>query len=241
VAVYENKNTEYVLLGNFIYRSNMTEIIADYEQEYGTITADITAVTCKLKIATSIEDVESYVTKVTALFNDANEVLEQIELEVHQLDAQAKPRYKTRLQSYKKEMTRLKQAFHQGKTEASERTSRLQLFSRYDEEAAREESHQLLDNNQILENSSRTLDMGHKLLLETEEVGAGVLEDLSLQRETIERSRGRLREANEGLSQSNSVLSKMVFRAQQNKIVLFGVCLTIGIVLILGFYHLVTS
>jgi len=224
----------------------MAEIIGDYEQEYGTITADITAVTCKLKIATSIEDVNGYVAKVTGLFHDANEVLEQIELEIHQLDPQSKPRYKTRLESYKKEMTRLKQASQQGKTEASERTSRLELFSRYDEEAGLagetdQLSDQLLDNNQVLENSSRTLNMGHKLLLETEEVGASVLEDLHLQRETIQRSRGRLRDANEGLSQSNSVLSKMVFRAQQNKILLFAVCLTLGIVLLVGFYHLITS
>ena len=99
----------------------------------------------------------------------------------------------------------------------------------------------MLDNAEILQKSSSHLDTGHKLLLETEQVGAGVLEDLHLQRESLERSRGRLREAEEGMGQSQSVLSKMVFRAQQNKIVLPIVCVTVAIVLLVGFYYLVTS
>ncbi len=58
------------------------------------------------------------------------------------------------------------------------------------------------------------------------------------QRETIQRSRGRLRDVEAGLGQSSTLLSRMVFRAQQNKIVLLLLALVILLVLIFGIYRL---
>lgn len=58
---------------------------------------------------------------------------------------------------------------------------------------ANEQHQKLLDNTERLERTGKTLTEGYRVILETEQIGAAVLQDLSVQRETIQRSRGRVR------------------------------------------------
>merc|ERR1711899_166458 len=51
----------------------------------------------------------------------------------------------------------------------------------------------LAETEEILNEAGRQLHDGRRLLEETQEVGAGVLGDLHTQRETIQRSRSRLK------------------------------------------------
>ena len=50
----------------------------------------------------------------------------------------------------------------------------------------------LLDNSEALERGGRKLNIGQRLLAETEGVGAAVLEDLSRQRETLQNARAKV-------------------------------------------------
>ena len=50
----------------------------------------------------------------------------------------------------------------------------------------------LLDNTEALERGGRKLNIGQRLLAETEGVGAAVLEDLSRQRETMQHARAKV-------------------------------------------------
>ena len=58
------------------------------------------------------------------------------------------------------------------------------------------------------------------MLVESEHVGASVLSDLAFQRELLSRSRNRLRDTDQDLGTSSRVLSAMIVRIQQSKIVL---------------------
>ncbi|GFR79041.1 vesicle transport through interaction with t-SNAREs homolog 1A-like, partial [Elysia marginata] len=49
----------------------------------------------------------------------------------------------------------------------------------------------LLDNTETLERTSRRLDHGYRIAIETEQMGSAIMEDLHNQRQTIQRSRGR--------------------------------------------------
>lgn len=50
----------------------------------------------------------------------------------------------------------------------------------------------LLDNSEALERGGRKLNIGQRLLAETEGVGAAVLADLSRQRETMQHARAKV-------------------------------------------------
>lgn len=56
-----------------------------------------------------------------------------------------------------------------------------------------EQKLRLLDNSERLERTGRHLTTGYRIILETEEIGSHVLQDLHAQRETIQKSRSRVR------------------------------------------------
>ena len=58
----------------------------------------------KLKLATSEEDSTQLCQRIGQLFNDAEETLEQLELESHHQDPKSKEKTKSRISSYKKEL-----------------------------------------------------------------------------------------------------------------------------------------
>lgn len=78
-------------------------------------------------------------------------------------------------------------------------------------------------------------------MLETEQIGTQVLQDLSDQRETIQRARGRLRETDAELGRSSRLLNSMMMRAMRDKIVLISVAIALFLVLFLSIYFSVSD
>ena len=215
----------------------MTDIIHDLEQSYSSTCAEITQLSGKLKQTTDSDEITEINNKIDTLFTDAQETLEQIELETHGLQGRNKEKIVVRLDSYRAELKRLQQNFKTCKTEAKERTDRLELFTRSEDCAP--DVFLDIEAEQILDSSSRQLEDGRRLLAETEQIGGSVLEDLSSQRETLQRARGRLKDVEAGLGSSNTILKGMIFKARQNKIVLFALIVIIALLLIWGLYRLV--
>ncbi|KFP80773.1 Vesicle transport through interaction with t-SNAREs 1A, partial [Apaloderma vittatum] len=70
----------------------------------------------------------------------------------------------------------------------------------------------LLDNTERLERSSRRLEAGYQIAVETEQIGQEMLENLSHDREKIQRARERLRETDANLGKSSRILTGMLRR-----------------------------
>nr|CAD7461237.1 unnamed protein product [Timema tahoe] len=104
-----------------------------------------------------------------------------------------------------------------------------------------EQKLRLLDNSERIERTGHHLNAGYRIILETEEIGSQVLQDLHSQRETIQKSRSRLRETDAELGRSSRLLSGMIMRSIQHRFVLFGVAVVFIIVIVLGIYFTVTK
>nr|DBA14824.1 TPA: hypothetical protein GDO54_004106 [Pyxicephalus adspersus] len=70
----------------------------------------------------------------------------------------------------------------------------------------------LLDNTERLERSSRRLEAGYQIAVETEQIGQNILENLNQDREKIQRARERLRETDTNLGKSSRILTGMLRR-----------------------------
>merc|ERR1712029_473179 len=207
----------------------MSDIVHDLEQSYSSTCAEITQLSGKLKQTTDSQEISEINKKIDVLFTDARETLEQIELETHGLQGRNKEKIVVRLDSYRAELKRLQQNFKACHTEAKERTDRLELFTKSEDCAP----------DVFLDSSSRQLEDGRRLLAETEQIGGSVLEDLSSQRETLQRARGRLKDVETGLGSSNTILKGIIFKARQNKLVLLAFIVIIVLLLLWGLYRLV--
>ena len=216
----------------------MTDIIRDLEQGYSSTCAEITQLSGKLKQITEDGEITVTNSKIDSLFTDAQETLEQIELESHGLQGRSKEKICVRLDSYRAELKRLQQNYKSCNTEARQRLDRLELFTR-SEEVGDQDVYLDMEADQILDSSSKQLEDGRRLLAETEQIGGHVLEDLSSQRETLQRARGRLKDVEAGLGSSNTVLAGMIFKARQNKIVLISISVIILLLLMWGLYRLI--
>lgn len=95
-----------------------------------------------------------------------------------------------------------------------------------------EQQRRLLDNSERIERTGNRLTEGYRTILETERIGTEVLQDLSTQRDTLQKSRSRLRGANEDLRQSSRIMNSMIMRSLRERAVLFGIVVVFAVVII---------
>ncbi|KAF6207826.1 hypothetical protein GE061_016275 [Apolygus lucorum] len=167
---------------------------------------------------------------------ELKELLEQMELEVREADPSVRPKLRTRIDSYRVELTRLEEEFKikNSVNSVNDGYSSSELFG---ELSLREEQKQrLLDSSERMERTNNKLAASYSVLLETEEMGHGVLRDLHSQRETIQKSRSRLRETDADLSRSSRLLHAMLARSRQHKLVLSSAAVVLTIVIIFSIY-----
>ncbi|KAF4516937.1 hypothetical protein B566_EDAN008026 [Ephemera danica] len=215
----------------------MASLLDTYEQQYAILTADITAKIGKISLLIGGER-KNVISDVERQVEEAQELLEQMELEVREADASARPKLRTRLESYRAELKRLSQEFSKART-PSYQDSFGEDGSIFGESTGglQEEQHQrLLDNSERIERTGRQLSAGYRIALETEEIGTEVLRDLHTQRETIQRTRSRLRETDAELGRSSRILNTMIARSIQHRVVLFVVAVALCGTAIFGIY-----
>uniref|UniRef100_A0A8C5NHX3 t-SNARE coiled-coil homology domain-containing protein n=1 Tax=Gouania willdenowi TaxID=441366 RepID=A0A8C5NHX3_GOUWI len=188
-----------------------------YEQDFGTVTADITNKIGRIP-KLSGEEKTQLVLNVDKQLEEVRELLEQMDLEVREIPIQSRPMYSSRLKSYKQEIEKLEKEFKRSRIAYSDEvrnellgddagSSENQLIK------LREERAHLLDNAEKLERSSRRLEAGYQIAVETEQVGQEILSNLHSDREKIQRARERLRETDANLGKSSRILTGMLRRA----------------------------
>jgi vesicle transport through interaction with t-SNAREs protein 1 len=112
---------------------------------------------------------------------------------------------------------------------------RLELFGDNDIEMDDSKT-QLLSDTQRLEASQRKLESGYKLCVETEQIGSQILENLNTQRDTIKRSRDKLRSTNYELGRSSRILNLMTRKAMQTKALIYFITFVIVLFIIYVIY-----
>ncbi|XP_072523431.1 vesicle transport through interaction with t-SNAREs homolog 1A isoform X1 [Salminus brasiliensis] len=211
-----------------------------YEQEFGTLTADITNKVGRIP-KLSGEEKTQLVLNVDKQLEEVRELLEQMDLEVREIPVQSRAMYNGRLKSYKQEMEKLEKDFKRSRIAYSDEvrnellgddgsSSENQLIK------LREERAHLLDNTERLERSSRRLEAGYQIAVETEQIGQEILSNLHSDREKIQRSRDRLRETDTNLGKSSRILTGMLRRIIQNRILVFILGAIILLTIVLAIY-----
>ncbi|WFD29410.1 t-SNARE VTI1 [Malassezia sp. CBS 17886] len=171
--------------------------------------------------------------------DEASELLSQMEIEVQGFPQSVRDRYAGQLQGKRAAIAGLQRAVERAKQPASGATgSGLDLESYTDED--RDEAHaqreRLLQGTSLLERGTERLTASTRLALQTEDVGAGILNDLQSQREQIEHSRDTLHGAGAYVDRSSRTLSQMIRRARQQKVVTAAIIVVLVLLILLILY-----
>lgn len=209
----------------------MSAILEEYEQQFGSLTAEITSYIGRLSTV-SIDDRRNLIVEINLKIDEATELLEQMGLEINQnVDSSQRSSQQTRLKSYQAELRRLEEDYNKSKIKPNpllvDDSSSIDDF---DIGITEDQKRKLLDNSERLERTGNQLQEGYRIAIETEEIGTQVLQNLSNQRETIQRSRNRLRETNADLGRSSRLMNMMMMRGLRDKFALY----IIGVVFVLA-------
>ncbi|XP_043522533.1 vesicle transport through interaction with t-SNAREs homolog 1A [Frieseomelitta varia] len=213
----------------------MASLIDNYEQQYAVLTADITAKIGRIRTQSGNEK-KVFIQDVDRQIEEAQELLEQMELEVRGMNGTARDRLRGRVESHRAELKRLAQEFQSAK-KARDESIEISREDSWDNNITEDQKRRLLDASEQIERSGRTLQNGYRMVLETEEIGSQVLKELHEQRETIQKGRTRLRETDAELGRGSRLLSSMIFRNIQQRIILAVVALTLIIVACIVIYY----
>ncbi|XP_023020938.2 vesicle transport through interaction with t-SNAREs 1a isoform X2 [Leptinotarsa decemlineata] len=212
----------------------MVSLFENYEQQYSVLTADITA-QVGLLTASATKDRRQLISNIEKHVEEAQELLEQMELEAREVEPSKRQRCRTKLDCFRAELKRLTLDYIRARSvrqgalhDSAEELNDVRISS--------DQKQRLLDNSERIERTGRKLEEGYRIMVETEEIGTQVLKNLGEQRETIQRSRTRLRDADEDLNRSGRLMNSMIMRSLQQKVVLYAVCACFFIAICLGIY-----
>ncbi|POW07539.1 hypothetical protein PSTT_08211 [Puccinia striiformis] len=200
------------------------ELFSSYEQEFNDLVISIrNALNVEAKNSVG-EQRKAVLRRVERDYEEAEEILSQMDVELQSLDRALKPTISQKLKSYKAELSGFK-------SQIILHIKRNQIY-RIQQKKDKAQRERLLRSQQVLESSSNRLDSSHRIALETEELGSGILRDLRGQREQIENTRDTLREADGHLDKASNTLNKMIRRMYQQRVI-SGVIIAVLILLIL--------
>ncbi|XP_011187398.1 vesicle transport through interaction with t-SNAREs homolog 1A [Zeugodacus cucurbitae] len=211
-------------------------LLEQYEQQYAVLIAEITSEIAQLKQLKGAErrDLSS---KIDGSLAEAHELLEQMTLEIRDIDAALRPSFQNKVSCAQVELKRLQNDYRNAK-EAQQKQHMTVLemgggdCDYYDDVSIGNDQRQhLLENSERIERTGNRLADGYRVALETEALGAHVLNDLSHQREVLQGARSRLRETNADLGRASRTLNTMMLRALREKAVLYvvGVCFVVAV------------
>ncbi|XP_018321749.1 vesicle transport through interaction with t-SNAREs homolog 1A [Agrilus planipennis] len=198
----------------------MVSLFENYEQQYSALTADITSQIGLLR--NSGLNRRQLISNIEKNVEEAQELLEQMDLEIRDIEASKKQRSRTKLECYRAELKRLTLEYIKARSIKQGTTLNYDSPDEYEDvQISINQKKKLLNNSEKLERTGKKLDDGYKVIIETHEIGTQVLQNLNEQRETIQRSRNRLRETNEELGRSSRIAGSMLCRSIQERVVLF--------------------
>uniref|UniRef100_A0AAQ4P8P4 Vesicle transport through interaction with t-SNAREs 1A n=1 Tax=Gasterosteus aculeatus aculeatus TaxID=481459 RepID=A0AAQ4P8P4_GASAC len=135
-----------------------------YEQDFGTLTAEVTNKIGRIP-KLSGEEKTQLVLNVDKQLEEVRELLEQMDLEAREIPIQSRAMYNSRLKSYKQEVEKLEKDFKRSRIAYSDEV-RNELLGDEASSSENQRAH-LLDNTEKLERSSRRLEAGYQIAVET--------------------------------------------------------------------------
>uniref|UniRef100_A0A0N5CGD5 Vesicle transport through interaction with t-SNAREs homolog 1A n=1 Tax=Strongyloides papillosus TaxID=174720 RepID=A0A0N5CGD5_STREA len=216
--------------------SELISILQQFEQQYSVTTAEITANIGQIKNKNGAERAAA-INEIQKTLNEVGDLLDQMELSARDFDLNSPERakYDLRVRSYRSDKKQLDIELQKVLKRISNKDNLDELFSS-DNPSSFDINEKLISNTERIERGSRKIEESYRIALETEEIGTSVLQDLSSQRETLNRARERLREAGADLLTSDKIVSQMIRRLVQNRLFLLLIIVLLAICFLIMMY-----
>ncbi|KAL0856016.1 hypothetical protein Bca101_061169 [Brassica carinata] len=217
----------------------MSRVFEGYERQYCDLSANLSK-KCTSAIALDGEQKKQKLSDIKSGVEDAETLLKKMDLEVRSLPPNVKSSLLVKLREYKSDLNNFKSEVKRitsGSLNASARDELLEAGMADTMTASADQRSRLMMSTDRLSRTTDRIKDSRKTMLETEELGVSILQDLHGQRQSLLRAHETLHGVDDNVGKSKKILTTMTRRMNRNKWTIGAIItvLVLAIVFILYF------
>ncbi|CAA6662815.1 unnamed protein product [Spirodela intermedia] len=229
----------------------MAEVFEGYERQYCELSAFLSR-KCTSAGLLDGEQKRQEVSGIKSGLEEAEELIRKMDLEARTLQANMKAMLLAKLKEYKFDLNHLKNKVKTITSPNANQSSREALLesgmadtltvcliadSFIAQLSFADQKGRLLVSTERLNQSGERINEGRRMMLESEELGVSILQDLHQQRQSLLHAHNTLHGVDDNIGKGRKILTAMSRRINRNKWIIGSVilCLVIAIIIILYF------
>ncbi|KAA8530397.1 hypothetical protein F0562_005106 [Nyssa sinensis] len=217
----------------------MSQVFEGYERQYCEISANLSK-KCTSASLLDGEQKKQKVSEIKAGLDEAESLIRKMDLEARSLQPNVKAVLLAKLREYKSDLNNLKSQVKRISSTNLNQAARDELLESGMADAltvSADQRGRLLMSTERVDKSSDRIRESRRTMLETEELGVSILQDLHQQRQSLLHANNTLHGVDDNISKSKKILTAMSRRMSRNKWIIGSVIavLVIAIILILYF------
>nr|ABK93030.1 unknown [Populus trichocarpa] len=216
----------------------MNEIFEGYERQYCELSANLSR-KCTAALALDREQKKQKISEIRAGLEDAESLIRKMDMEARNLQPNVKAVLLAKLREYKSDLNNLKtevKRIGSGNLNASARDELLEAGMANSLTASADQRSRLMMTTERLNQSGDRIKDSRRTMLETEELGVSILQDLHQQRQSLLHAHDTLHGVDGNIGKSKRVLTAMSRRINKNKWIIGAVIAVLVVVISLILY-----
>lgn len=217
----------------------MSQVFEGYERQYCELSANLSR-KCTTASLLNGEQKKQKVSEIKAGLDDADALIRKMDLEARSLQPSVKAMLLAKLREYKTDLNNVKNEVKRitsANTNQAARDNLLESGMADTMTVSADQKTRLLMSTGRLNQSGDRIKESRRTMLETEELGVSILQDLHQQRQSLLHAHNTLHGVDDNISKSKKILTAMSRRMSRNKWIIGSViaALVLAIILILYF------
>ncbi|KAL6324906.1 hypothetical protein AAG906_019814 [Vitis piasezkii] len=216
----------------------MGEVFDGYERQYCELSANLSK-KCTTASLLDGEQKRQQISEIKAGLDEADSLIRKMDLEARSLQPNVKAVLLAKLREYKSDLNNLKSEVKRIASANSNQAARDDLLESGMADAMSVSANQrarLMMSTDRLNQSSDRIKESKRTMLETEELGVSILQDLHQQRQSLLHANDTLHGVDDNVSRSKKILTNMSRRMSRNKWIIGSIIAVLVVVIALILY-----
>uniref|UniRef100_A0A0D6R0Q5 t-SNARE coiled-coil homology domain-containing protein n=1 Tax=Araucaria cunninghamii TaxID=56994 RepID=A0A0D6R0Q5_ARACU len=213
----------------------MSEVFEGYERQYCELSANLSR-KCTSVALLSGEQKKQKLSEIQTGVDEAEGLIRKMDLEARSLQPSLKANLLAKLREYKSDLNNLKREVKKSSLANDSQAARDELLESGMGDtlmASADQRGRLLMTTERLNQSGDRIKDSRRTLLETEDLGVSILQDLHQQRQSLLHAHDTLHGVDDNIGKSRKVLTSMSRRMSRNKWIMGGLIGLLVIVIVL--------
>ncbi|KAL4186391.1 hypothetical protein AMTRI_Chr09g13900 [Amborella trichopoda] len=216
----------------------MSEVFEGYERQYCELSANLSR-KCTSAVHLDGEQKKQRISEIKTGLDESEALIRKMDLEARSLQPGVKTILLAKLREYKSDLNNLKSEVKRISSTNAGQAARDELLESGMADTlmvSADQRARLLTSTERLSQSSERVKESRRTMLETEELGVSILQDLHQQRQSLLHAHNTLHGVDDNIGKSRKILTAMSRRMSRNKWIIGSIIAVLVLVVLLILY-----